>query len=49
MIEDMFQGLPSVELFARRTRLGWTSIGNELIEPEDEDEDEDEDEKEEVA
>jgi N6-adenosine-specific RNA methylase IME4 len=47
MIEDMFQSLPSVELFARRTRLGWTSIGNELIEPEDEDEDEDE--KEEVA
>jgi N6-adenosine-specific RNA methylase IME4 len=47
MIENMFQSLPSVELFARRTRLGWTSIGNELIEPEDEDEDEDE--KEEVA
>jgi N6-adenosine-specific RNA methylase IME4 len=32
MIEDMFSDVPSVELFARRPRLGWTAIGDELVE-----------------
>ena len=30
MLEDMFEGFPKVELFARSTRNGWDSFGDEI-------------------
>ena len=32
MIEDMFPDVAKLEMFARETRSGWDSFGNEVFE-----------------